>query len=187
MITETALHDLVADLRRVADQLANHGPDALARHRRVGRNRRDGYPTSSGLDRQAPETELDPDDGKPVVAPSQPTAQAAIANQPRDPIADAVDLLTDAVDRNLLGQIRAAANLLTKAAADITKATERQTTVPACTVCEGPADPPRSGMCNACRMAWDRAQRAEPGLDRSLWKHRRKAQLDEADRRRAPA
>lgn len=38
---------------------------------------------------------------------------------------------------------------------------ERQNTVPACIVCAGPAVQPRRGMCDACRKAWERADKPE--------------------------
>jgi hypothetical protein len=38
---------------------------------------------------------------------------------------------------------------------------ERVNTVPACIVCAGPAVQPRRGMCDACRKAWERADKPD--------------------------
>lgn len=52
---------------------------------------------------------------------------------------------------------------------------ERENTVAACIVCSGPAVQPRRGMCDACRKAWERADKP----DLTAFKKERLAQMEQ--------
>jgi hypothetical protein len=174
-MNQRQLEHAIRQARRALNELEQRAPAVLERDHRGGTNERDGYPTSTIGGAHQPFT-VDSTSSTAAAAEDRITH----GNNRHDDIHRSTRALTEHLDRGVRHLIDAVSQVAL--AEHLANPDGRHTNPPThCTACDRlvmctSEDPIRSGYCDACRKAWERAGRP----DRPTFERQRRQRGDAA-------